>query len=288
MSQHKANLDAWHVLRTVIDAGGFAQAADQLQRSQSAVSYSVARLQEQLGLQLLTIEGRRAVLTPQGNLLLAQSCDLLDQYAAMLKVANQLRRGHEPSLLLWIDSYCTTGFLLPVLGEFQTRFPDTVVSINQGPASRNSIEHLSPQPHLAVTTQPVWDTPRISLGEMTYVAVTHANHPLQGHDRQLASPDLVGYRKVSLEPGEKPDTPHWQVTDVYQALGAVLSGQAYGWLPEKIIRDELIKGSLLPLSLEEGGRYSIPVFLQYSDRSSGNNGQVLGDLIKRYFGRTAV
>ena len=47
MSQHKANLDAWHVLRTVIDAGGFAQAAKQLQRSQSAISYSISKLQEQ-------------------------------------------------------------------------------------------------------------------------------------------------------------------------------------------------------------------------------------------------
>jgi DNA-binding transcriptional LysR family regulator len=287
MSQHKANLDAWHVLRTVIDAGGFAQAAEQLQRSQSAVSYSVARLQEQLGLELLSIEGRRAVLTPQGSLLLAQSRQLLDRYDAMMSVASELRSGHQPGLQLWIDSYCTTGFLLPVLGEFQTRFPDTVVSISQGLAGQSKSD-LSSSPHLAVTTQAVWDTPRISLGEISYVAVTHCNHPLQGHDRQLTPSDLAGYRKVSLATGDDPGKPHWLVTDIYQALGAVLSGQAYGWLPEKIIKDELVKGSLLPLSLEEGSRYRVPVFLQYNDRPLGNNGKVLGELITQYFSRTAA
>src|SRR5882672_671579 len=46
----KTSLEQWAVLAAVIDSGGFAQAALALNRSQSAVSYAVARLQESLGL----------------------------------------------------------------------------------------------------------------------------------------------------------------------------------------------------------------------------------------------
>jgi len=69
----KTSLEQWAVLAAVVDHGGFAQAAAALNRSQSAVSYAVARLQESLGVALLVIEGRKAVLTAHGRALLKRS-----------------------------------------------------------------------------------------------------------------------------------------------------------------------------------------------------------------------
>ena len=69
----KTSLEQWAVLAAVVDTGGFAQAAQALNRSQSAVSYAVARLQESLGLPLLVIEGRKSVLTEHGHALLARA-----------------------------------------------------------------------------------------------------------------------------------------------------------------------------------------------------------------------
>ena len=66
----KTSLEQWAVLAAVVDEGGYAQAAVALHRSQSAVSYAVARLQEELDVSLLVIEGRKAVLTPHGQTLL--------------------------------------------------------------------------------------------------------------------------------------------------------------------------------------------------------------------------
>ena len=50
MNLPKTTLEQWAVLAAVVDEGGFAQAAAVLNRSQSAISYSVARLQESLDL----------------------------------------------------------------------------------------------------------------------------------------------------------------------------------------------------------------------------------------------
>ena len=51
----KTSLEHWSIFAAVVDHGGFSQAAAALNRSQSAVSYSVARLQEAMGLPLLIV-----------------------------------------------------------------------------------------------------------------------------------------------------------------------------------------------------------------------------------------
>ncbi len=60
MSLAKSSMKQWAILAAVVDHGGFAQAAAMLHRSQSAISYSIARLQETLDISLLVVEGRKA------------------------------------------------------------------------------------------------------------------------------------------------------------------------------------------------------------------------------------
>jgi len=48
----QTTLEQWSVLRTVVESGSFARAAEQLNRSQSSVSYAMSRLQERLGVPL--------------------------------------------------------------------------------------------------------------------------------------------------------------------------------------------------------------------------------------------
>ena len=73
MKPLKVSLDQWRALQAVVDYGGYAQAAAQMHRSQSSVSHAVAKLQTQLGVPLLRIEGRRAVLTTAGEVPFGES-----------------------------------------------------------------------------------------------------------------------------------------------------------------------------------------------------------------------
>ncbi|PHQ66977.1 MAG: LysR family transcriptional regulator, partial [Sneathiella sp.] len=68
MAMH-ITLDQWRVFEAIVEEGGYAQAAQKLHRSQSAISYSIAKMQDQLGVNLLEIQGRKAVLTEAGTLL---------------------------------------------------------------------------------------------------------------------------------------------------------------------------------------------------------------------------
>src|ERR1700709_2642962 len=96
LSLAKTTLEQWAVLAAVVDEGGFAQAALKLNRSQSAVSYALARLQDSLGIALLAVEGRKSVLTAPGRTLLGRARALLADAETLELLARSLQQGWEP------------------------------------------------------------------------------------------------------------------------------------------------------------------------------------------------
>ena len=75
----RPDLDAVEALDAVVRHGGFAHAAAALHRVPSAVSYQVAKLEEQLGVKLLDRSGYRVRLTPAGEAVLKEGQKLLAQ-----------------------------------------------------------------------------------------------------------------------------------------------------------------------------------------------------------------
>ena len=104
MKAPRVTLDQWRTLQAVVDHGGFAQAAAALHRSQSSVSYTVARMQEQLGVPLLEIVGRRAVLTDAGAALLRRSRHLVQQAQQLEELARNMDQGWEAEVQLVVDA----------------------------------------------------------------------------------------------------------------------------------------------------------------------------------------
>ena len=120
---HKTTLEQWALLEKVVALGSFAKAAEETHRSQSSVSYNLALLQERLGVALLIPEGRRAVLTPAGELLLAQVKPLLKAFAWVETRAATLREGMRTRLHLVVDSIFPRERLFAILRQFQQRYP---------------------------------------------------------------------------------------------------------------------------------------------------------------------
>ena len=83
----RITLEQWQALVAVVDAGGYAQAAEQLHKSQSSVTYLVQKLESLLGLKAFAIKGRKAALTPHGQLLYRRARVLLDEAAGIESAA---------------------------------------------------------------------------------------------------------------------------------------------------------------------------------------------------------
>ena len=65
MFRPKSTLEQWRIFQAVVEFGGYAQAAERLNKSQSSLNHAVAKLQQTLGVALLEVRGRKAFLTDE-------------------------------------------------------------------------------------------------------------------------------------------------------------------------------------------------------------------------------
>lgn len=102
----KVDLEALQALDAVIRHGGYAQAAAQLNKVSSALSYQIRKLEDQLHLPLLDRSGYRVRLTPEGEAVLAEGRRLLQQAGRIETLAEQLGSGWEARLLVSSTASC--------------------------------------------------------------------------------------------------------------------------------------------------------------------------------------
>src|SRR2546430_991212 len=103
MPEPRIPLDQWRALVAVVEKGGYAKAAAALHKSQSSVTYGVQQLESQLGVKAFKIAGRRAELTPTGELLYRRARYLLDEAAALEQTAQRLSAGWEAEVRLAVE-----------------------------------------------------------------------------------------------------------------------------------------------------------------------------------------
>jgi DNA-binding transcriptional LysR family regulator len=113
----------------VAEARSFTQAAVKLGMSQSALSQIVRRLEERLGLRLLTRTTRSVAPTEAGERLLQTLAPALGELDASIAALSELR--DRPSGLIRITSveHATESILWPVLKQFLETYPDVKVEI---------------------------------------------------------------------------------------------------------------------------------------------------------------
>jgi DNA-binding transcriptional LysR family regulator len=77
------SLEQWRALVAVVDEGGYASAAESIHKSQSSVTYAVQQIEKLLGVKVFQLKGRKAMLTPAGQMLYLRARVLLDEAASL-------------------------------------------------------------------------------------------------------------------------------------------------------------------------------------------------------------
>ena len=114
----RITLDQWHALLAVVDEGGYASAAEALDKSQSAISYAVQKIETELGVRAFTLEGRRAKLTETGQMLYRQAKVLVEEANRIESAAIQLSQGWEPLVRVAADGLFPQHCMLSALDAF--------------------------------------------------------------------------------------------------------------------------------------------------------------------------
>jgi DNA-binding transcriptional LysR family regulator len=266
----KTSVEQWAVLAAVVDTGGFAQAAQALNRSQSAVSYAVARLQESLGVPLLEVEGRKSVLTPHGHSLLGRARILIKDLDLLEQLARSLNQGWEPELHLVVDAAFPRARLLTIIAELQQSCPNTQIQLADVILSGAEDAITGGTGDVVVTSR----VPAGFLGDwlldVKFIAVARPDHALFQLGRELTTDDLVRHVQAvvrdsgSLHPRDEGwlGAEHrFTVSSMEASLATLLAGLAYAWLPEHMLDDVLRTGALQRLPLTAGGSRNVSLHI---------------------------
>src|SRR3954471_2021217 len=129
MATPRVSLEQWQALTAVVDRGSYSKAAESLHKSQSSVTYAVQQLETQLGVKAFKIEGRKATLTPTGELLYRRARYLLDEAAALEQAAKKLSAGWEAEIRLAVEIIFPTYVLLGAMDGLGRESPNTRIEL---------------------------------------------------------------------------------------------------------------------------------------------------------------
>jgi DNA-binding transcriptional LysR family regulator len=105
----------------IVDTGSFTKAAERVNKTQSAVSMHVRRLEEQLACALFVKHGRGAKLSPQGEKLIDFARKIVQVEAGA--VAALSRKGLKGSVRVGIPDDYAEVFLADIVTHFRQRHP---------------------------------------------------------------------------------------------------------------------------------------------------------------------
>lgn len=285
----RISLDQWRVLVAVVEAGGYAQAAEILHKSQSTLTYAVQKLERLLGLRVFVIEGRRAVLTPVGQVLYRRGKALTEQALGLERAAANLAAGWEPEVRLAVDAIFPTWLLLECFARFADEHPDTRIELIESVLGGTDEALLEGRADLIIGSVVPPGFLADPLLHVRFIAAAHPDHPLHRLARPLSLDDLGPFRHLVIrDTGRQRDrTPgwlnerRWTVSDKSTSIRAACMGLGYAWYPEEVIRGELVSGALKPLPLREGAERWAMLYLIIADRDAAGPGTLrIAELIR--------
>ncbi len=285
----KITLEQWRALIAVVDAGGYAQAAQLLHKTQSTVTYAVQKMETLLGVKVFEVVGRKAKLTATGEVLYRRAKALLEEAGSLESAAGLLAAGWEPQLRLAIEIVFPTWLLLRCLAHFAEEHPQISIELYETVLSGTAEALTQRRVDLAITSQVPQGFSGDALMRMRFIAAAHPQHPLHTLKRRLTLQDLRQYRHLMIrDSGSQRRAGSWlgaeqtwTVSHKATSIHAAGMGLGFAWFAEDTIRGELERGELKPLPLREGAERWAELYLVFADRDyAGPGAQRLATIIR--------
>ncbi|MFE4515369.1 LysR family transcriptional regulator [Kitasatospora sp. NPDC056783] len=194
-----------HQLRyfaAVVDEGTFTAAAARLHVSQSGVSTQVAKLEHELGQQLLDRSGRQVRLTPAGEAVLPLAKSALATLDAIRHTAAEFADAVRGRVRLGMITGCSIPPFLDTVADLGRSHPGIELSLHEGPSEDLQAQVLSGSLDLALVGYAGEASPGLDAAVVVdepIAAVVPAGHPLDRAGLRLA--DLRGEKILCLSPG---------------------------------------------------------------------------------------
>ena len=268
----RISLKQWKMFHAVIDFDGFFGAADSLHVTQSTISHAVAKLQEQLGVPLLALKGRKAQITEEGKILLERSRDLVRNAIELEELAENLRQGWGPEIRLAMDPSFPPHLLTLALRKLSSLPQKIKLSVKEASPHEAKQALHDNTVELAISTQIAFGFAGRELVQIEHVAVAHPENPLFALKRELTVDDLKTQFQIAVSGSDdyvasegnyrlpRYSRP-WNVSSLDRAIAVLRHGFGYAWLPKYQVQQWLDGNYVRILPIASGSSYKTSLHL---------------------------
>lgn len=288
----KLDLDSIRVLSTVVEQGSFAAAAKVLHRAQSAVSYQIRKLENNLNLTIFDRSEYRAALTEEGQVILNEGKRLLAQAEHIEQLAFQLGQEWEPSFEVVVDGILEIepimaaikslineaiptriSLTMEYLGGVQHRFEQNkadLMLVKEYQASPQLLTH--PLPEVECLLCIAHDHPLAKL-EKVNLNTLQQHIELSVHDS--SDQDLYSVAHMHFG-GDK----MFYLSDFKSKKQALVQGIGFGWMPYYLVQQEFESNQLVEVQYLHGSRFSFtPHLVWRTEKKLGKTAQKFIDIL---------
>jgi DNA-binding transcriptional LysR family regulator len=261
----RLSLDSLAIVDAIDRTGSFSSAGKELFRVPSTISYTVAKLEEDLGVQLFHRMGPKVALTPAGQELLKEGRYLLKAASDLESRVKRVASGWETNLSIGLDSLFNPLALKDEIADFYGVTKQTRLQIIQEALSGTWEALLDRRVDLLIgaagegpsgggfTARP--------MGKVSFVFAVAPTHPLADATHPLHKGDLARHRAISVADSARllpartvgllfgQDT--LTVPDMRTKYLFQLSGMGFGFLPELLARPAIEAGKLIEKQVAE-------------------------------------
>ncbi|MDH5425559.1 MAG: LysR family transcriptional regulator [Gammaproteobacteria bacterium] len=252
------------LFESVFRNGSYTRAAEELHLSQPAVSIQIKRLEEQAGLPLFELMGKKIFPTEAGKTIYKASCDILKSIEEVKNTIESIKGDVKGPLRLSVVT--TSKYFMPhLLGSFLNKYPDVepkLVFTNRSKV----IQRLQNNEDDFVVMGQIPEDDKLETYpflENILVPVAHPNHPLAGK-KNISLKQLAEHRFLVREEGsgtrlvfDRLLKKNELVIEPYMQLGssealkqAVMAGLGLAILSLHSLRLELAANKLVVLDVE--------------------------------------
>jgi DNA-binding transcriptional LysR family regulator len=285
------SLEALEVIDAIDRKGSYAAAATVLHKVPSAISYTVQKLEQDLGVTLFQKEGRRAVLTSAGQHLVEQGRHLLLAADELAAGTRQIATGWEPRLRIAVETIVPLAVVLPLIAGMQAAQPGVEVSLYTEVLAGTWEALVENRVDLVIGG--IGDVPGHKglrcehWRSVKHLFVAAPDHPLCTEPTPISADAVQHYRAIivrdtsrnsaTLSRGILNQQTAIYVPTMEAKIEAHRLGLGVGYVPENQVTEDLATGRLLALNLAEP-RADSPLMLGWK---ASNRGQALQFLLER-------
>jgi DNA-binding transcriptional LysR family regulator len=244
------------VLLAIVEEGSFSGAARRLHRAQSAITYAVQRLEEQLGAVLFDRTSYRASLTEAGRVLMPRVKLIAEEMGRLRDQARGMAEGLEPELTLVVDAMFPMEVVTEALRAFGAQFPSVPPRVyveSLGAATELVLNGTCALGLLIAFTSQFEPLALHPLIDARLIHVAAPGHPLALVEGPIGRKDLRGQVQLVLTDrsaltGERDygvlSAQTWRLADLGAKHAMLRAGLGWGGMPEHMVAEDIAAGRL--------------------------------------------